>query len=899
MKELKAYSFTIGKNYWDFILSSLFLTISVIAGIIFLVWVAVSKYEAFKSTQFELLRGSVNTVSAKISELVNERSRVITAIAYDNRQILEKILDDPEDDERIVAFERKLSAYFPSFFAFTVVDANGNLVPDDLGEQVGPLCISDIDRFLRGDKGLSDVVDGVTKYRPIIHPQPYSYHFDIMGLWGSDKNLNQILFVSFYSETLIAILRDHQMPGHHIYLVRTGGSDLIEVGVEGARDQLKRSFRLNETDLGDQFVHKVVPGTRWKVVGFFQSGFLSGQIYELTLQYSSISALIFTFWVFSLYTLNRLNNQIKLAFKQLRTINHNLEDIVAERTEELTKLSTAVTQSPVEVMIMNVEGCIEYVNPKFTEITGYRWEEVVGEDIKTLKFGDIEGELMTRISYTISVGEAWSGEFLSRHKDGSEYWLGFSISPVRDAEKRITHFIGIGEDITEKKAQEKQIRYQAQYDDLTGLPNRVLARDRLEQAIQICSRSNNKVVLIFVDLDDFKKVNDTLGHEYGDLLLFESAKRLKSVIARESDTIARLGGDEFLVILPQLNELKYVEAISQKIIEEFSAPFVINGSEFVITASLGIAVYPDDGKDAKQLMRTADRAMYQSKADGRNTYHFFASALDEDAQEHLRIEQQLRNALQKKELSVVYQSIVSLPDGHIVGCEALVRWKNPVLGAVKPDQFIPIAEQTGLIIHIGEFVLKTACNEIAAWNAQHKQQLFVAVNLSPRQFWENGFVKKVASIIDRTGLSPACLELEVTEGMIISSHRDTEHVMHDLSKMGIKLAMDDFGTGYSSLYHLKKFPFDKLKIDRSFISDLADGSNDTALVRATIALAHGLGLKVIAEGIEKESQLHILKDETCDYGQGYLISSPVSAKELLQACTIGCGIVENVRSQQF
>lgn len=883
MNEPKIKDLTIGNRSWDFMLSALFLTISMFAGVMILIWAAVGQYEAFKAAQHEQLHGSVNSVSAKISELVNERSRVITAIARDNRQTLEEILEDTEDEERIARFERQLRAYFPGFFAFTVVDADGSRVPDDLGEHVGELCTSDIDRFLYQDKGLSEVIEGVPHYQPVLHPQPNAYHFDIMGLWGSDSDQNHILFMSFNSETLSGILRDYQMPGSHIYLVQTGGSDLIEVGVEGARHQLNRSPTLSDTDKGDLFVQTAVPGTRWKAVGFTQSGLLSGQIHKLSLQYGSISVVIVAFWVFSLFVLYRLNCQRELAFNQLRTLNCNLEEIVAERTDELTKLSTAVTQSPVEVLITNFDGNIEYVNPRFTEITGYLREEAIDTNIRTLKFGEVDEDLMLGIWNTISSGKGWSGELLSHDKNGSTYWLGFSVSPVRDAENRITHFIWIGEDITEKKAQEEQILYRAQYDDLTGLPNRALARDRLEHAIQFSSRSEDEVVLIFVDLDDFKKVNDTLGHEHGDLLLMESAQRLKTAV-RESDTIARLGGDEFLIILPQMHELTHVEAIAQKIIAEFNTPFILDDSEFVITASLGIAVYPNDGRDAKQLMRAADKAMYQSKADGGNTFHFFAPALDEDAKEQLRKEQQLRNALQLKEFSVVYQAIVSLPSCHVVGCEALLRWQNPELGAVKPDHFIPIAEQTGLIIRIGEYVLETACREIAAWNAANRQHLFVTVNVSPRQFWESGFVKRVASIIDGTGLSPACLELEVTEGMIIRNRRHTEQIMHDLSKMGIKLTMDDFGTGYSSLYHLKKFPFDKLKIDQSFIQDLASENDDTKLVSATVALAHGLGLKVIAEGIEKDSQLHILIDETCDYGQGYLFSRPVPTKELHAAC---------------
>jgi predicted signal transduction protein with EAL and GGDEF domain len=351
-------------------------------------------------------------------------------------------------------------------------------------------------------------------------------------------------------------------------------------------------------------------------------------------------------------------------------------------------------------------------------------------------------------------------------------------------------------------------------------------------------------------------------------------------VVRESDTVARLGGDEFLIIIQQIQGLNAIETIAQNIIEQFGSPFTLDGAEFIVTTSLGITLYPDDGTDARELMRAADLAMYQSKAEGKNTHHFFSASMEEATREYSRLEQQLHNALERGEFTVVFQPIVRLQDTRPVGCEALLRWRNPILGAVEPERFIPVAEQTGLIIPIGEFVMREACRVIAGWNRDNTAQLYVAVNLSPRQFWHGSFTERVADILRETGLAGQYLEMELTEGMIIRDHRNTGQIMHDLNDLGIKLAMDDFGTGYSSLNQLKRFPFDKLKIDRSFVQDLELDRDDDAVVRAAVALAHGLDLEIVAEGIEQERQRNMLRNEKCEYGQGFLFSKPIDAKAL-------------------
>ena len=867
------------KSSWDFMPSGLLLTFATLSGLLFIAWTGHEQIQSHLTKQQELLSNSVAAVASEIADLIEERSRIITAIAHDQRQLLEQIIAEPENEARIGSFEQQLRSYYPDVFAFTLVAPNGDRVPDDLGERVGDYCIKEMKRFLQGDHTLFTERAGVRYYRPVVHPQPFAYHFDIMALWDTQEQHSRILFLNFSAELLTRLIRTYQLPGHAIYLINAERPDLIELSAEGPRDEMNRQPRLSKEERDKVIRQLEINGTRWQVIGLLQPNLLLAYRQEVIQRYTIIGLVIVGFWLVSLLILYRLRRHKRSAFQQLRVLNQKLESKVAERTKELSKLSKAVAQSPVEILITDVTGIIEYVNPMFTNLSGYTRREVLGTHISELKTARLNKHQLRKIWQTLIRGSSWHGEMINQHKNGRHYWISFSVSPVRDNTGQITHFIGIGEDITQKRQQEERIRYQAQYDDLTGLPNRALAQDRLQQAIRMASRTDDKVALMFVDLDDFKKVNDTLGHDAGDVLIYEAAQRLRRVI-RASDTVARVGGDEFLIVIQQIHELNAIETIANNIIEQFSIPFGLDGAEFIVTTSLGITLYPDDGRDAKELMRAADLAMYQSKAEGKNTHHFFSASMDAATREYSRLEQQLHNALERGEFAVVFQPIVRLLDTCPVGCEALLRWRNPLLGVVAPERFIPVAEQTGLIIPIGDFVMREACREIARWNHEHQTQLYVAVNLSPRQFWHGGLTERVAAILSETGLPAQCLEFELTEGMIIRDHRNTGRIMHDLNDMGIRLAMDDFGTGYSSLYQLKRFPFDKLKIDRSFVQDIEHDRDDDAVVRAAVALAHGLDLEIVAEGIERESQRNMLRKEKCEYGQGFLFSEPVDMQAL-------------------
>jgi len=410
------------------------------------------------------------------------------------------------------------------------------------------------------------------------------------------------------------------------------------------------------------------------------------------------------------------------------------------------------------------------------------------------------------------------------------------------------------------------------------LPNRFLSLDRLSQLLSEAVRNKDMVAVLFIDLDDFKKINDSLGHETGDNLLIEAAKRLRSVM-RSGDTVGRLGGDEFIVLLGGLSEASDALPIAENLLGEFREPFSIDERELMITTSVGIAVYPDDGEDASELLRNADSAMYHSKDLGRNTYSYFTDAMNQQVSRRLALEAQIHGALERNEFSVFYQSKINMLTGKIMGAEALLRWSNPALGNISPIEFIPIAEQTGLIVPIGQYVLTEALEKTVQWQKSYNPDFKIAVNVSPRQFREPGLVPFIDSAINNSGIQGQYLELEITEGVLMSGHSYIDEALAAINDLDISIAMDDFGTGYSSLSYLRSYPFDVLKIDRSFINDITIDLADRELTNAAIAMAHGLNLKVVAEGVETEEQLTLLKKLNCDYGQGYLFSKPVSAED--------------------
>jgi diguanylate cyclase (GGDEF)-like protein/PAS domain S-box-containing protein len=464
-------------------------------------------------------------------------------------------------------------------------------------------------------------------------------------------------------------------------------------------------------------------------------------------------------------------------------------------------------------------------------------------------------------------------------RDRTKRWVLMNRRAVRDAEGNIALHEGTVEDITDRRAAEEQIQFLAYYDALTGLPNRVLLQDRLAKALASARRHGEKVAVLFLDLDRFKIINDSLGHSVGDLLLQDIAERLKKW-TRAQDTVARIGGDEFLLVLTSVKDVPDAAVSAERIMDVMTAEFVSQGHSFNVSCSIGISIFPEHGADAETLIKHADAAMYCAKDSGRNNFRFFTEDMNAQVVERLTLEHSLRLALEKQELSLVYQPQMDIATGRITGLEALLRWKHPELGLVPPDKFIRIAENSGLIVPIGEWVLRTACSQARKWQDEGLPAVSVAVNVSAVQFRQEGFRELISRVLLETGLASQYLELELTESLLLSNADVGFPMVQELKKMGLKLAIDDFGTGYSSLSYLRQFPVSKLKIDRSFIRDVATNPDDAAITTAIISMARGLNLKVIAEGVENEQQMSFLRAHHCDEIQGYYFSKPLTVDDV-------------------
>jgi diguanylate cyclase (GGDEF)-like protein/PAS domain S-box-containing protein len=481
------------------------------------------------------------------------------------------------------------------------------------------------------------------------------------------------------------------------------------------------------------------------------------------------------------------------------------------------------------------------------------------------------------------------------HRDGTKKWLLVNLRAVRNAEGAVILHEGTVEDITERKVAEGRVQFLAYYDSLTGLPNRALLHDRLINALANARRRGEKVALLFIDLDRFKNINDSLGHSVGDCLLQEVATRLRS-LAREQDTVARLGGDEFLVVLNAITDIGDIAVVAERILKAFHCEFVVQGHSFNISCSLGVSVSPEHGEDVETLVKHADAAMYRAKEKGRNNFQFFTPKMTAEVVERLELESNLRQALEGNELFLVYQPQMELSTGNLIGLEALLRWRHPEMGMVAPDRFIRVAENSGLIIPIGEWVLRTACLQAKRWQDDGTTAVPVAVNVSAVQFRQEGFRDVVDRVLRETGLAPHYLELELTESVLLTNADVMLSVLRDLRAMGVRLDIDDFGTGYSSLSYLRQFPVSKLKIDRSFVQHVAENPDDAAITGAIISMARSLNLKVIAEGVETEEQMAFLRAHQCDEIQGYYFSKPLEADVLarqlrgpLAAAAAPCG----------
>lgn len=532
------------------------------------------------------------------------------------------------------------------------------------------------------------------------------------------------------------------------------------------------------------------------------------------------------------------------------------------------------------IMINDKANCIVDVNQSFTELTGYSLEEVKGKNPKMLSSGQTGRETYLDMWQSITEKGCWQGELWDRKKDGEVYPKWLSISVVRNVFGDIDFYIGSFTDMSARKAAEQHIRHLANHDPLTSLLNRFGLQNRMEQGVSLAKRNNYMVAALFIDMDRFKNINDTLGHPAGDALLVEVAQRLKASV-RDSDIVARLGGDEFVVVLTELDEATKAMRSAELILESLGKPYHFGDIEMHSTPSIGLAMFPEDGQDCDTLMKHADTAMYHAKERGRNNFQCFSAEMAQVAAERMKMEQELHHAIENGQLELHYQPKLDASKGMVMGFEALVRWRHPEAGLISPDKFIQLAEETGLILSLGKWVLDEAGRQLSVWRDLGFSGLSMAVNLSVHQLNSPNLLAEIVMVLEKHGLTGADLELEVTESAAMRDPEASIGLLQALRIMGVRLAIDDFGTGYSSLSYLKLLPIHTLKLDRSFVKDIETDASDASICIATIGLAHNLGLKVVAEGVETGAQRKFLLDHGCDIFQGYLFSKPLPAAAAL------------------
>jgi diguanylate cyclase (GGDEF)-like protein/PAS domain S-box-containing protein len=563
---------------------------------------------------------------------------------------------------------------------------------------------------------------------------------------------------------------------------------------------------------------------------------------------------------------------VALFFSKISTLNGE-----QERNRILARVFEEIQEA---LLVTDPAGRVIASNDSFSRLSGYTHEELRGQGSGDLSTGLKSEELATVLENTSRSGKSWLGEVIIRSRDGTVHPSQLNVTHLRDERQEIIASLVSFRDITEQKVAERLNEYQANHDALTGLFNRFGLMQRLPQSLEQARRDNHRLAVLFIDLDHFKEVNDSVGHHIGDLLLVEVAARLVATV-RVSDIVARLGGDEFVAVMPHVNSAIGPAYLADKIRRAISIPFLLEGHEIATTPSIGISVFPDDGGSVEELLKSADTAMYHAKSQGRNNCRFFTQEMHTLARERLLLEHDLRLAVERNEFILHFQPQIDLTTGLVIGVKAMLRWRHPLRGIITPDKFISTADASGLILRIDHLSLEMACRQLAAWTAEGVPRVTMAIRLSARQFRQKTLAEKVAAIISVTGVNPRLLDLEVTESATMGNPDETIRQLERLSRLGLNLSIDNFGAGYSSLSYVRRFPVNRLIIDRSFVQGIKSNDGDAAIMTATISLAHSIGKQIAAKGIETEAQLTLLAAQGCDVGQGYLFSRPLAADRIV------------------
>ncbi|MDP2697610.1 EAL domain-containing protein [Thalassospira sp.] len=630
----------------------------------------------------------------------------------------------------------------------------------------------------------------------------------------------------------------------------------------------------------DDFLARVIPSDRDTVRAAFEYAIMHGNFYDVMFRREQGGGISLPRWFRAqgkIFAADRRNTERLIGIIQDVTDQHL-------STEKLRQAKTVFQTTQDGILILDHQLNIVSANPAYCAITGSPPDEIIGKPPYMVADGSCSDALQQDLQANLKQRGYWHREIDTRRQSGDPISVHAQIIAVSDDNGNLTHYVAMISDRTAIRQAEQELQYLAQYDGLTALPNRLLANDRLQRAIDRAETEGTHVACLFLDLDEFKNVNDMLGHDIGDQVLMIAARRIRAAIAK-SDTVARLGGDEFLIIVEDVYNAVTPSYLAARINAELRRPFHVKGQEITMSASIGISIYPENGKSTQDLVRLADTAMYAAKAKGRRTFAYYKSEMTENTAHYMTRSLQLRHGLEKGELELFYQPQLSAQTGEMMAVEALIRWNHPTEGLLMPADIIPIAEQSGLIVEIGDWVLRQACRQACQWQKDGRPALRMAVNVSARQLHAPHFATTVKTILTQTGLAAEYLELEVTESMIQDAE-DTIQTLHDLLALGVSIAIDDFGTGYSCLSSLKKLPIRRIKIDRAFIIGIPDDSENTAMTEAIIAMAHKLGLRITAEGVEQKIQHDFLAKQGCDELQGFLFKRPVPASQVFDDTTI-------------
>ncbi|VAW60485.1 diguanylate cyclase/phosphodiesterase (GGDEF & EAL domains) with PAS/PAC sensor(s) [hydrothermal vent metagenome] len=830
--------------------------------ILLFIWNGKERLKNFEEHQQRISEQSSFAVSAEVESLISNLQTGLRILITENPGLIARLAGDPENDSLLSKIDQKLKNYFTYFYAVTITDHYGNLFIDDFGEKIGDFCRMDIQLF--AEKNPS--------YGISIHPGPSRYHFDIMVPWEINNDRYRIkkgiFFVSFSTEELVNILNDGETPGHEIYILHREKTNLIEITTNGGREILNgKNFLSNKLIVN----RKPIKNTLWEVVDLISYDLRENFINNIVIEYSIIFIGVFILTMLILLAALREEKRRKEAEASLLHINQSLETIVEKRTEEFKKFFSAIEQAADNTIIINKKGIIEYINDAFINTTGFNRDDLIGNKINILKSEHHDNGFYYGMWRKLLSGKSFHAIFTNQHKSGAQFYEDKTISPIKDKNGTITHYIGTGKDISERISHEKEMSYLAHHDTLTDLPNRVLLHDRVEHNIAVANRSGNNVVVMFLNLNRFKAVNDRFGHDSGDTLLKLVARRLIELL-REEDTICRNSADEFVILAGKINHNHDIATLAQKIITEIEKPFLIFKNKVSISASIGISIYPANGSSHSELILNASTAMSRAKKN-KAGYEFFTESMSKSVLEQLEMEEKLHQALGNNEFSLVYQPKVNSGTRKTVGFEALLRWNNPELGPVSPFKFIPVLEHTGLIIQVGNWIIREVIKQISN---NLFQGCCVSINLSPIQCVHNELINSIRTEIEKNNVPPSALEFEITESLFINDFELSHKTLQGLKSLGCSIALDDFGTGYSSLSYLDKLPIDVLKVDRSFIINIHLHAKKQAMLESIMYLTQKLNISTVVEGIETIEELTEIERLGGSIIQGYYFSKPLN-----------------------